>query len=114
MKTFSVIFLLISSFVMAKESTLSLPSAPDGTSLQIEKLPISESTTLSDTRYEGEGIITVGLIPSEPSIEQIPRVSLPFRFEPDQIGDIPAAWNRKSSLVAFILPSHAPGEDRKG
>ena len=110
MKLVALLFLL-PSLLLAADTPIRLAAAPNGTSLQLDRLPLTAPAKLDDTTYQDESILTVQLIPSDPAATPLPPLTLPLRFEPGQVGDVPAVWTRQSSAIAFILPCHAPRQD---
>lgn len=111
MRLAALIFLL-PIVLSAADTPIRIPAAPNGTSLQLDRLPLTATAKLDDTKYQDESILTVQLIPSGPAAKQLPALTLPLRFEPGEVGDVPTMWTRQSSSVAFILPCHAPRQDR--
>lgn len=108
---FVALLLLLPSVLSAADTPIRLATAPNGTSLQIDRLPLTAPAKLDDTTDQDESILTVRLIPADPAAKPLPALTLPLRFEPGQVGDVPAVWTRQSSAVAFVLPCHPPRQD---
>ena len=106
-----MLLLLVPSVLLAAAPPIRLRAAPDGTSLQLDRLPLAAPAKLEDATYEDESILTVQLFPSDSFSKPLPILTLPLRFEPGQVGDVPAVWTHQSRAVAFILPCHVSRQD---